>query len=130
MSKKMKNAEIESRLPNMIGSGTKIVGNIETNGDIRIEGKIEGNMNAKGKVVVGNNGCVKGGIIVAYHYLPLRINIALDVAIDANVSIGFDIAHNFGSGTNHIGQSALDFSVFHLLAHYSLKLSLLAKKQM
>jgi len=63
MSKKMKNAEIESRLPNMIGPGTKIVGNIETNGDIRIDGNIEGNINSKGKVVVGNNGFVKGEII-------------------------------------------------------------------
>lgn len=47
----------------MIGPGTKIVGNIETNGDIRIDGNIEGNINSKGKVVVGNNGFVKGEII-------------------------------------------------------------------
>ncbi|HBG88235.1 MAG TPA: cell shape determination protein CcmA [Marinilabiliaceae bacterium] len=59
----MKNVEIESKLPNMIGPGTKIVGNIETNGDIRIDGNIEGNINSKGKVVVGNNGFVKGEII-------------------------------------------------------------------
>lgn len=59
----MKNVEIESKLPNMIGPGTKIIGNIETNGDIRIDGNIEGNINSKGKVVVGNNGFVKGEII-------------------------------------------------------------------
>lgn len=63
MSKKMKNVEMESKLPNMIGPGTKIVGNIETNGDIRIDGNIEGNINSKGKVVVGNNGFVKGEVI-------------------------------------------------------------------
>lgn len=63
MSKKMKNVEMESKLPNMIGPGTKIIGNIETNGDIRIDGNIEGNINSKGKVVVGNNGFVKGEVV-------------------------------------------------------------------
>ncbi len=59
----MKTPEIESKLPNMIGPGTKIVGDLHTNGDIRIDGNIEGNVNSKGKVVVGNNGYVKGEII-------------------------------------------------------------------
>ena len=61
--KKMKTPEIESKLPNMIGPGTKIVGDLHTNGDIRIDGNIEGNVNSKGKVVIGNNGYVKGEII-------------------------------------------------------------------
>ncbi len=55
--------EQESKLPNMIGSGTKISGNIETNGDIRIDGEIEGNILSKGKVVVGPNGKVIGEVI-------------------------------------------------------------------
>ncbi|ASB51095.1 cell shape determination protein CcmA [Alkalitalea saponilacus] len=58
----MKSYDTESKLPNMIGPGTKIVGNIETNGDIRIDGNIEGNIDSKGKVVIGNNGFVKGEI--------------------------------------------------------------------
>lgn len=57
-----KTFEVENKLPNMIGPGTKIVGNIETNGDIRIDGNIEGNINSKGKVVIGGNGVVKGEI--------------------------------------------------------------------
>ncbi len=58
----MKNQELESKLPNMIGPGTKIIGDINTNGDIRIDGQIEGNINSKGKVVIGTNGNVKGEI--------------------------------------------------------------------
>jgi len=58
----MKNFETESKLPNIIGPETKIVGNIETNGDIRIDGNIDGNILSKGKVVVGSNGLVKGEI--------------------------------------------------------------------
>jgi len=59
----MRNIEPESKLPNMIGPGTKIIGNIETNGDIRIDGNIEGNVSSKGKLVVGTNGFVKGELI-------------------------------------------------------------------
>jgi cytoskeletal protein CcmA (bactofilin family) len=54
--------EPENKLPNMIGPGTKIIGNIETNGDIRIDGAIEGDILSKGKVVIGPNGNVKGEI--------------------------------------------------------------------
>ena len=57
-----KSFEPENRLPNMIGPGTKIVGNIETNGDIRIDGAIDGDIQSKGKVVVGPNGEVKGEV--------------------------------------------------------------------
>lgn len=57
-----KSYEPENKLPNMIGSGTKISGNIETNGDIRIDGEIEGNIFSKGKVVVCPNGRVKGEV--------------------------------------------------------------------
>ncbi len=57
-----KNFEPENKLPNMIGQGTKITGDIETNGDIRIDGIIEGNINSKGKVVLGSNGEIKGEV--------------------------------------------------------------------
>ena len=59
----MKQPEPENKLPNIISIGTKITGDIETDGDFRIDGNIEGNVNSKGKVVVGNNGFVKGEIV-------------------------------------------------------------------
>ncbi len=57
-----KNYEPENKLPNIIGSGTKIVGEIETNGDLRIDGTIEGNITSKGKIVLGQAGSIKGTI--------------------------------------------------------------------
>ncbi|MDR2927121.1 MAG: polymer-forming cytoskeletal protein [Cytophagaceae bacterium] len=59
----MKPQEVENKVHNIIGAGTKITGDIETNGDIRIDGNIDGNINSKGKVVIGNNGNVKGEIV-------------------------------------------------------------------
>ncbi len=69
-----KNFEPESKLPNMIGQGTKIVGNVETNGDIRIDGNVEGNINSKGKVVLGANGTVKGEVICSNAELSGTLN--------------------------------------------------------
>ncbi len=69
-----KNFEPESKLPNMIGQGTKIVGNVETNGDIRIDGNIEGNVNSKGKVVLGANGLIKGEVVCSNAELSGTLN--------------------------------------------------------
>ncbi len=47
---------------NLIGGGTEITGDINSNGDIRIDGILTGNISAKGKVVVGETGRIKGEI--------------------------------------------------------------------
>lgn len=57
-----KTFEVENKLPNIIGDGTKFVGDIETNGDLRVDGTIEGNIISKGKIVLGQGGNIKGNI--------------------------------------------------------------------
>lgn len=47
---------------NLIGCGTEIHGDITCVGDLRIDGTLVGNINAKGKVVVGETGRIKGEI--------------------------------------------------------------------
>jgi cytoskeletal protein CcmA (bactofilin family) len=69
-----KNFEPENKLPNIIGQGTRIVGDIETNGDIRIDGNIEGNVNSKGKVVIGSNGLIKGEVFCSNAELAGTLN--------------------------------------------------------
>ncbi|ALO15683.1 bactofilin family protein [Salinivirga cyanobacteriivorans] len=51
-----------SNAVNTICEGTQITGDIVTNGEIRIDGKLQGNLQAKGKVVVGPTGSVNGEI--------------------------------------------------------------------
>jgi len=47
---------------NIIGNGTKITGNIETSGDIRIDGVLVGNLSTQGKIVIGATGSVEGEV--------------------------------------------------------------------
>ena len=48
---------------NIIGKGTHLEGSITTIGNLRVEGKITGGINAKAKVVLSNSSFVKGNII-------------------------------------------------------------------
>lgn len=45
---------------NIISQDTKIVGDITSAGDFRIDGSIEGNIKSTGKIVVGSTGFIKG----------------------------------------------------------------------
>ncbi|MGI6478732.1 MAG: bactofilin family protein [Salinivirgaceae bacterium] len=48
---------------NIICRGTTINGDITTDGEIRIDGVVEGNLHAKGKVVIGTSGRLNGEIV-------------------------------------------------------------------
>ncbi len=56
------NFEIENKAINIIGTGTSIVGDITSDGDIRIDGTLSGNLSTKGKVVIGTSGKIKGEV--------------------------------------------------------------------
>lgn len=57
-----KNIEAEHTSINLIGNGTTIKGEIKSNGDIRIDGTLVGQVYSKGKIVVGNTGVIEGEI--------------------------------------------------------------------
>ena len=46
----------------IIGAGTTITGDMVSNGDIRIDGVLKGNLKAKAKILVGPDGAVEGDI--------------------------------------------------------------------
>jgi cytoskeletal protein CcmA (bactofilin family) len=46
----------------LIGAGTSMKGDITSNGDLRIDGTLVGNINCTAKVVIGANGVVEGDI--------------------------------------------------------------------
>jgi len=59
-SKKDKQMTEGTSNKNIIAQGTKMVGDLTSQGDLRIDGVIEGNIKTSGKVVVGKSGLIKG----------------------------------------------------------------------
>lgn len=55
-------AEEISNSSNTIGKGTFLEGNVETYGNIRIEGKVTGNIKSKSKIALGPSSQVHGNI--------------------------------------------------------------------
>lgn len=45
---------------NVIGKNTKITGDIISEGDFRIDGTLEGNIETKGRIIIGETGFIKG----------------------------------------------------------------------
>lgn len=54
---------VENQLRNLIGNGTSIKGDIESNGDIRIDGNLTGSIKCNGKVIIGPTGVLNGDIL-------------------------------------------------------------------
>ncbi|MGM9837385.1 MAG: polymer-forming cytoskeletal protein [Paludibacteraceae bacterium] len=50
-------------LYNALTAGSKIVGTIVADSDIRIDGTVEGDLQCTGKVVIGEQGKIKGSIV-------------------------------------------------------------------
>lgn len=57
-----KTVEPDNNAINLIGAGTNIKGDVESAGDIRIDGTLKGNLKTKGKVVIGNTGLIRGEV--------------------------------------------------------------------
>jgi cytoskeletal protein CcmA (bactofilin family) len=80
---------------NLISNGTEITGDIKSNGDIRIDGSLTGNLNTKGKVVIGTTGKVKGEIICKNSevagFIEGKITVAQLLNLKASSKINGDI---------------------------------------
>ena len=47
---------------NIIGKNTSIIGDVQSEGDFRIDGTVEGTIKTSGRVIIGSNGIVKGEV--------------------------------------------------------------------
>ncbi|MBN1107313.1 MAG: polymer-forming cytoskeletal protein [Bacteroidales bacterium] len=54
--------ETETPAINLINTGTEITGDVKSTGDIRIDGTLTGNLNTKGKIVIGPSGRINGEV--------------------------------------------------------------------
>ncbi len=58
----VKHKEPDHTAINLVGAGTTIKGEIDSKGDIRVDGKVIGELRSKGKIVIGDTGIVEGDI--------------------------------------------------------------------
>ncbi|MBO8172163.1 MAG: polymer-forming cytoskeletal protein [Bacillaceae bacterium] len=56
-----KNAKIE-KVDTVVGDGTTFVGNIQATGIVRVDGKLEGELETQGDIIVGEKGEVEGSV--------------------------------------------------------------------
>lgn len=89
-------AEEENNTINLIGAGTNIKGDVESAGDIRIDGTLKGNLKTKGKVVIGSTGLIKGEVYCRNSdvegKVEGKINVQELLALKATCMINGDIS--------------------------------------
>lgn len=73
-------AEQISNSSNNIGKGTVLEGNVETFGNIRIEGKVVGNIKSKSKIVLGQSSFVEGNILAQNAEIEGEVKGLMEVA--------------------------------------------------
>jgi cytoskeletal protein CcmA (bactofilin family) len=76
---KTEEANAALRAMNQFGQGTVLNGDITTEGDIRIDGQVYGNVTSKNKAVVGATGVIEGDIFCLNAYIDGKVNGNIEV---------------------------------------------------
>ena len=83
-------SEKSSGAVNAVGQGSTITGEITTNGDLRIDGTLKGNVHTKGLLVLGETGIIEGRAQITSG-VPIGKNIH---SIGGNKILGIDLEGN------------------------------------
>ncbi len=80
----------------LIGSGSAISGNVKINGFVRVDGDIDGNLEASGNIIIGENSringdviaksAVIGGIVIGNVYAPESLKLLSSSAVIGDIS--------------------------------------------
>ncbi|MBT6650418.1 MAG: polymer-forming cytoskeletal protein [Flavobacteriales bacterium] len=93
----MKNTETTAAI-NMIGAGTVITGDIQSKGDIRVDGTLKGSVNTSGKVVLGKDGVIEGDVVCAdadvSGTIKAKISVAQLLSLKSTAKLNGDIITN------------------------------------
>ena len=91
-SDKKKQKSDFSKGQNKISQGTTLTGNIVSEGNFRIEGKLDGNIDITGKVVISETGMIKGEVVcenadIEGHFEgKLKVKTCLTLKSTANIT--------------------------------------------
>jgi cytoskeletal protein CcmA (bactofilin family) len=90
----------------IISSGTTLKGDINSTGDIRIDGTLHGNIHCTSKVVIGANGVVEGDITGQQADIMGKINGTIKVKELLQLKGGSNVNGNIYAAKLHIETSA------------------------
>jgi len=81
----------QAQASNRILAGTSITGDIVSDGDIRVDGKVVGSMKVTGKLVIGEHGLVEGEVecknAAIAGQLEGTINVAQSLSLSASAKV-------------------------------------------
>ena len=93
----MKNTETTAAI-NMIGAGTVITGDIQSKGDIRVDGTLKGSVNTSGKIVLGKDGVIEGDVVCTdadvSGTIKAKISVAQLLSLKSSAKLNGDIITN------------------------------------
>ena len=88
--------QIAANNVSLIAAGTEIQGEISCAGDLRVDGKVNGTLNARGKVVIGEAGRVEGEVNCRNcdisGYLKGKIGVQELLALKSTAKLNGDIS--------------------------------------
>ena len=83
---------------NTIGKGTVVTGDIQSKGDIRVDGTLKGSVNTSGKVVLGKEGVIEGDVVCnsadISGLIKAKITVSQLLSLKATAKLNGDIITN------------------------------------
>ena len=83
---------------NMIGNGTVITGDVQSKGDIRVDGTLKGSLNTSGKLVLGKSGVIEGDVVCkdadVSGKIKAKISVSELLTLNSSAKLNGDIITN------------------------------------
>ena len=97
LNESIKKSEM-AEIVNTIGVGTTITGDVQSKGDIRVDGTLKGSVNTSGKVVLGKDGVIEGDVVCSSAdisgVLKAKITASQLLSLKATAKLNGDIITN------------------------------------
>jgi cytoskeletal protein CcmA (bactofilin family) len=119
---KSKSENSEDNVPasaSMIGAGTTLKGDITSNGDLRIDGTLKGNIIGSAKVIIGANGVVEGDISGQQADIMGKVTGSIKVKDLLQLKNGSQVNGNISAGKLQVEPSATFNGQCHMSANGS-----------
>lgn len=94
-------------LYNALTSGSKIIGTVITDSDMRIDGTVEGDVKCSGKLVIGEHGVIKGTVECQNAEIMGRLDGKIDVKYTLALRATSNLKGEISTGTLMVEPNAI-----------------------